>query len=405
MAIKKLTKAAVDGLKPRGQAYSESIIEHPGLRVRVMPSGHKTVEVFKRPKGQTKPVRVKVCAWGELSIAGIKDRYHEISTMLARGDNPNETIRKTGLEAELNDLTVKQAFDSMMANKTRAANTVKGYNNAMDRHLTSWANKKIKTIQESDIQALHAEIAEDFPSAANDAVRVFRAIWYHVYKTYKANNKRLFDPWPVDDMGKWFHRESPRKGHIEPHQIASWWEAVDTLSPKMSAYLKFVILTGLRRREASTLTWDHVDLKAKSFTITADQAKNSNEAELPLSDYLVELLQERYKATKGRGGPFLLQEPKKSVTKVRELSGIYFTVHDLRRSFATYCDEVQLGRYTIKALMNHAFNDKSSDITEDYIQFSVERLRPAMQKVTDFVTGHAGIREDNVVELPVENQA
>ena len=48
---------------------------------------------------------------------------------------------------------------------------------------------------------------------------------------------------------------------------------------------------------------------------------------------------------------------------------------------------------TIKALANHI----TKDVTGNYIQIGLERLRTPMQKITDFTLRSAGIRESATV--------
>ena len=86
-------------------------------------------------------------------------------------------------------------------------------------------------------------------------------------------------------------------------------------------------------------------------------------------------------------GPFVLNEPKKFVARVRAESGVHFTVHDLRRSFITYAETLDLGIYTIKALVNHSVGN-SRDVTEGYLQLSTHRLRGPMEKISTYVLNH-----------------
>ena len=70
--------------------------------------------------------------------------------------------------------------------------------------------------------------------------------------------------------------------------------------------------------------------------------------------------------------------------KVIYESGVKFLLHDLRRTFATYADSLEIKHTTIKRLMNH----KNKDVTyEHYINQSIETLRTPMQKITDYIMG------------------
>jgi integrase len=131
----------------------------------------------------------------------------------------------------------------------------------------------------------------------------------------------------------------------------------------------------------------------KSITIL--DTKNKDTLELPLSDYLLEILQRR--KGKDRKYVFPIVEVKKFVAWVRNDSGVEFTIHDLRRTFATYAEELNIGGYTIKAMLNHRIG--GGDVTAGYIRVTVERMREPMQKVTDYVLGYAGVKVDNVVAI------
>jgi len=79
--------------------------------------------------------------------------------------------------------------------------------------------------------------------------------------------------------------------------------------------------------------------------------------------------------------------PNRQVANVSLASGIQFSPHDLRRTFASIVSRLgdQLSYYTTKRLLNH----RTSDVTQGYVQFDLEQLRAAMQQVEDFVMAKA----------------
>lgn len=147
----------------------------------------------------------------------------------------------------------------------------------------------------------------------------------------------------------------------------------------------------MRKTEASSLRWDDIDLKSK--TIILQDIKNREVHTLPMSDFIYELLDRR---SRQKTSEFVfpadsktgyIYEPKKAVLKVAELSGVPFTLHDLRRTFATIADSLDLPAYALKRLLNHKMNN---DVTAGYIMRDVERLRKPMQRMTDFLIAHMG---------------
>jgi integrase len=144
------------------------------------------------------------------------------------------------------------------------------------------------------------------------------------------------------------------------------------------------LFTGLRRNEAAMLKWSNIDLKAKTLTIL--DTKNHQSHTLPLSGYLYDLLIRRQQYTTndyifpgaGKGG--YIVEPRKQMTKVSQISGVNFTMHDLRRTFITLAESLDISAYAVKRLINHKM---TNDVTAGYIISDVERLRKPMQAITD----------------------
>ncbi len=75
--------------------------------------------------------------------------------------------------------------------------------------------------------------------------------------------------------------------------------------------------------------------------------------------------------------------------KVTDASGVTFTPHDLRRTFITIAESLDIPAYALKRLLNHT---SGADVTAGYIVASTERLREPMQKITDFMLKSASMR-------------
>ena len=75
-----------------------------------------------------------------------------------------------------------------------------------------------------------------------------------------------------------------------------------------------------------------------------------------------------------------LIEPKRHVKRVIKESGVPFMLHDLRRTFITIAESLDLSYYAIKRLVNHKL---SGDVTAGYVVADVGRLREPMQRITD----------------------
>jgi integrase len=76
------------------------------------------------------------------------------------------------------------------------------------------------------------------------------------------------------------------------------------------------------------------------------------------------------------------------MAKVIAVSEVSFTVHDLRRTFITIAESLDIPAYALKRLLNHKMN---SDITAGYIIIDVERLRKPMEQISEYLLKCMGI--------------
>ena len=149
--------------------------------------------------------------------------------------------------------------------------------------------------------------------------------------------------------------------------------------------LRFLLLTGLRRGEASGLRWDAVDFRRRTLTLAEGDTKAGRELVLPLTEHMLKILHRR----QGEPRPFAIGETKRIVAQVSELSGVVVSCHDLRRSFAGYADELGISLPVLKSLLNHSA--KVTDVNLGYIgSVNDARKREALEQIEAFVLGHAG---------------
>jgi len=195
---------------------------------------------------------------------------------------------------------------------------------------------------------------------------------------------------------------------VKAHELGAWFGAVldeDNCKGPNGAvlrdYLLLIVLTGLRREETASLRWENVDLVGR--TLTVRHTKNHEDHTLPLSDFLVELLQRRKSDAvneyvfPGGGRKGYIYEPRKFMNRIMAATGITFTLHDLRRTFITVAESLDIPAYALKRLLNHKM---SNDVTAGYIITDVERLRIPMQRITDYMLRSAKLRETaQVIEL------
>lgn len=99
----------------------------------------------------------------------------------------------------------------------------------------------------------------------------------------------------------------------------------------------------------------------------------------------------------GAGRQGYLVEPRNPIARVIEASGVDFTIHDLRRTFITVAESIDIQPYAIKRMVNHKMR---GDVTAGYIVADVERLREPVKRVSEFLLKAIGLR-DSATVLPL----
>jgi len=417
------TLPRLKALKTADKAYEVADRGQPGLSCRVLPSGIKTLQVHKRPKGSSNLARIKICKVGEFPLDtpdGARSKARKILSQLEQGINPNKVAKQTKADEKGRNSTLRYWLDLRTSDNyviqpdddpkkvgkiKIAPRTAQGYKQTIEKHLHDWLDKPIESITPDMLETRCRQVQKTHYSAANNIIRRFGAVYKFAAKQLKKQARKSVlpdNPASRDYMDDIFVLEKPRQGHIDSKRIAAWWEATEQLPDYFPDdgdigrdYLQFILLSGLRRDEArNKLTWDQVDLKKATFVIP--DTKNREDLELPITHYMMTILKRRWQFDKDR--PFPLKAVQRFYVKIEEImKDDRVTIHDLRRTFITFVESLDISQYSIKALVNHTL--PKGDVTAQYIQMNAERLRKPLQQYNDQILGLAGVNESNVVKL------
>lgn len=436
----RLTKLVVD--RTPLPAASQLIIrdaELKGFGLRITAGGAKSFIVEKRVGG-----RVRRFTLGRYPGITAEQARKEAQKLLGRIISGVD-VHAERQRAEALSVTLGAAFRDFL--KVRSPNlkerTLYDYRRLMEVALGDWQTRAVSAITKDMVASRHQELGETRGEAyANLAMRFLRSLLNFARAQYEdpTTGNPIIAENPVARLThtRAWYRIDRRQTVIRTHQLPAWHQGVMVLKGSASAghsrnasdsvnvnvnvnaanpvsingvnpvnvnvneyerslnypptadtvadYLLLLLYTGLRRNEAATLLWDHVDLISRTLTIP--DPKNHEPLTLPLSDVVHELLSAR--ATRainnyvfpGGGREGRLIEPRNQIARVVEASGVTFTLHDLRRTFITIAESLDIPAYAIKRLVNHKMR---GDVTAGYIVSDVERLRRPMQQITDFI--------------------
>lgn len=388
----RITKSFVDKIEPpkippnakQAQAfYRDSAI--PGFGLRVTDTGAKSFIIEKRINGKVK--RMTLGRYGNLTVEQAKNEAMKLLGDVATGGDPIGRKKQAKVDATSLSETFK---DYLLTRKDLKPSTIKDYQRSLNWAAADWLTKPLTEIDKDMIEKRHRELGKRSHARANNAMRVLRALFNHAKNKYedgKGNPILLVNPVDRLSQNRAWYKVEQRRTLIRPTQLKPWFEATLQLNNLTTRdYLHFLLFTGLRRSEASRLEWSEVDFNER--TVTFLETKNHLVHVLPFSTFLEDLLKRRFEE---RESPFVfpsnaecgyLTEPRTAVTRVSTLSGVTFTLHDLRRTFITIAESLDIPAYALKRLMNHK---DPNDVTAGYIINDINRLREPMQRITDFV--------------------
>lgn len=389
----KLTASVIDTLPEPAAGKNQALYfddDLKGFGVRVTAGGSRSYIFDTKIRSKTRRVTLGNCK--AISIVTARKQAKAIAGQIAAGRDPVAEAKIDRIKAK----TLAEVIEDYVGARGLKPTTVKDLRTAM-RQFGRYLDRPITDLTEEVVREHHAERGKASPARANLEVRYLKAILNFATSAYKVDSKRIIEanPTAVISAERRTFRVNRKRTRIHSHQFAQWLSAVEALKSEWRDYFLLLLATGLRRQEALDLTWGDIDLDGGILII--NDPKNHTPHELPIPARTLEMLRARkarydqrpadrqvgFVFSDGRGDR--MTNPRYAIASLKRLSGVEFSnPHDLRRSFASVADELDLGRYTVKRLLNHADN---GDVTAGYISVSLDKLRRAIQRIEDTIYG------------------
>ena len=335
MAKLKLTKTVIERIKAPDPSGRQTITWDTEVKgFGLLASGKTEAKTFiaqrRLPDGKSR--RLTIGGVGEFRT--VEDARRKAGALLAglrEGKDPKAERKR----AATRDRTLRAWVDLYLASrKSLSPRSIEEYRRSVSRHLEAWLHRPMREVTPDMVEDKHAAIGKAAgPAAANSAMRALRAVWNHALDrdgTLGANPVRRL-------KGDGWFPTPPRTRSVRAEQLADFYGAVDALPNRTAAdYLKLLLFTGLRRREAAGLKWEEVDFAIKVIRLPATRTKAGRKLDLPMSDHVRDLLIARRALGNDAGWVFgadsrsgHIEEPKFALDLVAKASGIAVSAHDL----------------------------------------------------------------------------
>lgn len=173
---------------------------------------------------------------------------------------------------------------------------------------------------------------------------------------------------PADQ--KYLSHVLPQKGKIAPvkHREAMDYRDCPTLYKTLSESdttsaraLQWVMLSACRSAEGRQMTWDEIDLGKQVWTMHAGRTKQRRAFTVPITNEMVKIIQWASPLRRSEFVITLTGKPLSDVAIAKLLKRHTFqsnTVHGLRTSFRTWCQETGVEEVISEYCLNHVVGSK-----------------------------------------------
>jgi integrase len=366
------------------------------LICRVSSSGNKTFCILKRTSdGKLQRVTLGKCS--EMTVDAARKKATEALTDLDKGINPAAKKRAE----KIKKITLSELMTKYIEQKglKLTASTATDYQKKLGEGFPDWLNKPVNAITREMVAKRHKKLPGNGTSKDNK-MRILRLLMN------SALALKIIDESPCDVLKKseldlW--SKPTRKSRIIPaDSLKDWYEAVLQLTnPKAKTYLLLLLHTGLRANEALHLEWKNVDFKNDTVTVMDTKNHSNFTTYIPtqLKPYmrsLQELTGNNNFVFPGDNAGGAMAIPRWPLDQVTLKTGIKFSSHDLRRTFATIAEASLLPETIIKRLLNHITDN---NVTGGYIRTEANTLKQAIDRIAGFIHQHVSPDNENVISI------
>ena len=354
----KLTDRQIKNLKPQADRYE--VFEDRGFGIRVAPTGRKTFIFFYRMPGESKKRRLTIGTYPTMPLAEAHRKYAEAREMVTQGVDPgSKTVTERAEERKAPSLaTLADEYLEKWA-KPRKRSWREDKRILEKDILPIWGPRKAKDITRRDvIRLLDGIVDRGAGIMANRTLATIRKMFnFAVSRDIVSISPCLAVRAPAP--------EQQRDRVLTTDEIRALWHGLEgaKMAEGTKLALKLQLVTGQRKAEIVTATWDEIDLTDKWWTIPPEKAKNKMAHRVPLSSLAMELLQAA-KALTG-DSTWLFPSPRagKHITPEAvdhalrrpglEALGFSFVPHDLRRTAASLMTGMGISRLVVSKILNH----------------------------------------------------
>ncbi|MCA9818427.1 MAG: tyrosine-type recombinase/integrase [Cyanobacteria bacterium HKST-UBA01] len=302
--------------------------------------------------------------------------------------------------------TIREALEKYCEIRRLNPKSAREYRNRAKRGIPDWLDMRLDEVNGYMVEQRHKELTiESGPSAADYTMQTLSAVFSWACGYWLNEEGRPIELWnPVSRLSNiraWHGPQSRKDQYLRDDQLGPWWMAVQAMENiHYRDLLIFLLMTGCRISEGMALRWQDIDFDTKTFRLAT--TKNGKPHTLPMSKYLTELIESRYRHFRHSTYVFQGRTTKRPIASiyyatnaVAKKVGFNIPPHGLRRTFANIAThpKVNASALIIKTLLNHTDPDVTS---KHYVSPHIEALRPVVEAISLYIlheVNHPRVRQ------------
>jgi integrase len=390
MPHKRLTKRAIDALKPQAHRHTAWDASLRGFGVRINADGTKTYVLKYRAGGRQRWFTIG--RHGALTPDQARGLAKRVLGAVAHGKDPaTERMRERqiGTVAEL-----AERFLVEHAEAKRKPATAKEYRRMVHEHaLPSLGRLRVPDVTRADVARLHHAM-RDTPYQANRVL----AVLSKMFGWAEARGLRPDGTNPCRQVER--YPEQKRERFLSNDELARLGavlakaERDGSEMPSAIAAIRLLVLTGARLGEILNLRWEYVDFEHGCLRLPTSKTGAKT---IPLGAPALALLAE---LPRFEGHPYVLPGIKEKSPlvglqnvweRIRKRAGLEdVRLHDLRHSFASIGAGVGLSLPLIGALLGHkqpATTARYAHLAPDPVKAAADRIASQVAAALSGATG------------------
>lgn len=337
--------------------------------------------------------RYTIGAYPDWSVAAAREEAKELKRRIDRGEDPMGERHNERAAPTVKDLADRYTEEHLPKKRPSSRQDDQAM---LDQIILPRLGKfKVADVRHADIDRLHREVTKRAPYRANRSAALLSKMFSLAVKwEMRADN-------PAKGIER--NHEEKRTRYLLGDELVRLTAALAEHPEQTSANaVRLLLLTGARRGEVLSATWDQFDVEAGVWIKPSAHTKQKSEHRVPLSAPAMQLLSDM-KATAAGDCLFPGKSPDVPLTEIKHFwAAICRTadikdcrIHDLRHTYASILASAGLSLPVIGALLGHT----QPNTTARYSHLFDDPLRQATERVGAVVTAAGNAKTAEVVKL------